>query len=288
MSTLEGWPAGLVSLWARTYTRGLPDEVAVRRRAELESDLWEQLHDTAQAHAGRAIVGRLLRGIPADVRWRYRTLLDQRGARQRSETMKTERTFDWWMALTAVLGLAALATGLWVALTRGDGEVPLRVLGSARGALTGGLVIGGLVVWRTHRVLGSWLTMVGAAAAVATDPILAPLAAAVVIAGLWTGRLQTSEAADEPVTLQHRQAGLTRRWYWWLLASAALFGIGLLFPYFVFDEPTGVETEDDGGLLGIVLWMTWWGSWLVALVAAGLGVILGGMHLLVRHRTHVA
>ncbi|QTX05932.1 hypothetical protein [Agromyces archimandritae] len=62
-----------VMAWCRWYTADLPGPVATERRAELASDLHEHRVD-AGASAGRAIVGRALHGMPADLAWRLRTL----------------------------------------------------------------------------------------------------------------------------------------------------------------------------------------------------------------------
>jgi hypothetical protein len=61
--------------WVRLYTAGLPPEIRDTRRAELESDLWEQEHDAAAADgrlmkAAMQVLHRLVRGIPADLCWR--------------------------------------------------------------------------------------------------------------------------------------------------------------------------------------------------------------------------
>jgi hypothetical protein len=53
--------------WVALYTRGLPDEVAARRREELASDLHEH---TAAGGRPAAVLGRVLWGIPADLSWR--------------------------------------------------------------------------------------------------------------------------------------------------------------------------------------------------------------------------
>jgi hypothetical protein len=61
----------LVRIWARIYTTGMRTEIRERRRAEIESDLWESLHDAESARRSSVhIVIRLARGIPADVFWR--------------------------------------------------------------------------------------------------------------------------------------------------------------------------------------------------------------------------
>ncbi len=69
---LLAWAVGLVRIWARFYTIGLQSDVRRRRRAEIESDVWESLHDLEEAPAttGIHIVARLARGVPADVWWR--------------------------------------------------------------------------------------------------------------------------------------------------------------------------------------------------------------------------
>ena len=55
--------------WTAVYTSGLPPEVCNRRMAEITSDLWEGEHgDPALSPA--ETLARLLRGIPADLRWR--------------------------------------------------------------------------------------------------------------------------------------------------------------------------------------------------------------------------
>lgn len=96
--------------WVATYTRGLPTEIAELRALEIESDLSEHLQDPETAD--REILGRTLRGIHADVWWRYRTLLDSRGARQRSHVMTTtQRIAQRWYVW---LGLAVVLAGVGV------------------------------------------------------------------------------------------------------------------------------------------------------------------------------
>ncbi len=65
------WADRVAQSWTAIYTRGLLAEVAERRRDEIRSDLFEH---SLEAGVGRAqqvqVVGRVLRGIPADVAWR--------------------------------------------------------------------------------------------------------------------------------------------------------------------------------------------------------------------------
>jgi len=61
--------------WTRVYTFGLPAELRETRRAEIESDLWESLHDPDAARS--QILPRLAGGVMDDVCWRANYLADQ-------------------------------------------------------------------------------------------------------------------------------------------------------------------------------------------------------------------
>jgi hypothetical protein len=74
---MSGWPVrlscGVVRLWTRAYTWGLPPAARESRRDEIESDLWEWQHDGDRASgAGGAahVLARLMLGLHDDVRWR--------------------------------------------------------------------------------------------------------------------------------------------------------------------------------------------------------------------------
>jgi hypothetical protein len=58
--------AHLLRWWTRLYTLALPLEQRERRRAEVESDLWESLRDPV---GSRQILPRLLLGVADDVDW---------------------------------------------------------------------------------------------------------------------------------------------------------------------------------------------------------------------------
>jgi uncharacterized protein (TIGR03435 family) len=63
----------VVRIWTRLYTSGLPPSVKDRRRAEIDSDMWEWRADHAGApHVGDAVILllRVVLGIPDDVAWR--------------------------------------------------------------------------------------------------------------------------------------------------------------------------------------------------------------------------
>lgn len=126
-----------VLAWGRWYTADLPGEVAAERRAELASDLYEEREQTGD-RATASILGRAIRGIPADLAWR--------GARLRHAALSAPRgTFP--LAMPALSHLAAIALVAW----------------------------GAFIVWRVARsmLLGDWhgaadmaeLTVVGLALA---------------------------------------------------------------------------------------------------------------------------
>ncbi|WP_022888523.1 hypothetical protein [Agromyces italicus] len=131
--------------WCRWYTADLPDEVAAERRAELASDLFEErAHANASASASASILGRAIRGIPADLAWR--------GARLRRVALGAPPgTFP--LAMPALAHLAALALVAWgvFVVWRVARSV---LLGDWRGAAdVAELTVVGLVL----ALLGSWL-----------------------------------------------------------------------------------------------------------------------------------
>lgn len=68
--------ASIARAWLRFYAFGLPPETRERRFLELESDLWEHQGDALARRANPAQVGvevidRTVRGMPADILWRF-------------------------------------------------------------------------------------------------------------------------------------------------------------------------------------------------------------------------
>ncbi len=65
--------SGLARWWVRLYTLGVDRATADARRAELESDLWEGLHDDDRSATSGSrsmeILDRLVRGLRADLTW---------------------------------------------------------------------------------------------------------------------------------------------------------------------------------------------------------------------------
>lgn len=66
--------ARFATWWVETITRTAESATALDRRAEIASDVHEQLTDAwqrdASAAGSRAVVGRVVRGMPADLAWR--------------------------------------------------------------------------------------------------------------------------------------------------------------------------------------------------------------------------
>jgi hypothetical protein len=131
----------LATAWARLYTRGLPPEVAERRRAELRSDLHEHASAAGRTPAQqREVLGRVLWGIPADLSWR------------RVATAPRERR----LASGATMTLRKLSTPLFVVYALFQAWAAIGILGNLDGpavpyvvALFAGAVLLGLGVrWR--------------------------------------------------------------------------------------------------------------------------------------------
>ena len=102
------------------------------------------------------------------------------------------------------------------------------------------------------------------------------------VCGFWTGNLQLSEPADRPDLhpVRNQQITMTRYWYLWLGAAAVLFAVGWL--PLIFDDPDNASDFSFGG------WYVWVLTWLGAIITGGIGVILAGLRLTIRHRMRLA
>lgn len=139
---LGAFGARVARRWVRVYTRGLDPEVREARRAEIDSDIFEQLtasHPNPR-RTGAAIAGRTLRGVPGDLAWRGE-----------------ERAMD----RTAVSALASGPTRhlRWLALIPLGVSTPFIVFGLAWGTVGQvsvgiALVLISMVIWRV--VSGAW------------------------------------------------------------------------------------------------------------------------------------
>lgn len=73
----ETLAASLVRRWAALYTLGAPEAGRDRRRMEVESDVWEHEQDRLAAGVASSLIalevlGRMVRGMPADLFWRLK------------------------------------------------------------------------------------------------------------------------------------------------------------------------------------------------------------------------
>lgn len=146
--------ARLVVWWAGRYTRGLPPEVGDRRRAEIESDVFEQTH--AGDGRGTAVVWRALRGVHADLAWRRQELRLVHGShRPPSRLRSTWRvvTQSWFAPLAVLIGVFDLLASIAV-LTEADGTMPGQVIGPILMTTLALSVFGGLRLrWRAGEAI---------------------------------------------------------------------------------------------------------------------------------------
>ncbi|MDH4146795.1 MAG: hypothetical protein OEY23_16675 [Acidimicrobiia bacterium] len=272
----------LVLGWVRFYTQGLPDEAGPRRRAEIESDLWEQCHDPTE-RAGVALILRCARGVPADLWWRYRTLVMTRSLR--SSDMDSSTSWNWWVALTGLITVALIVTGVGAGID-GAGDSAWALTSVVGSLVSGGLILAGLYKRTSDLIAGSWMIVIGA---LAGGPFGLPVAALIVLSGLWSGNLRfsaTTQSEPRLVVARRHQHALTRRWYLWLIVAVAVAGLG--FGALYVQESTGFVPDDCGEFnpcwQDTAAWATWALSFLGAMVSAGIAVVLGVAHLFVRRR----
>jgi hypothetical protein len=129
--------------WVRCYTRRLPAEVAARRHAEVESDLWEHEQEARAAGVSpRAvtveILGRMLTGVPADLAWRRSV---------RRATPAPPRVRGAWLAAphprleTCFVVLVAVDVSIAIAM------LPGVAIGQATGLADGMAFDVGMILW---------------------------------------------------------------------------------------------------------------------------------------------
>jgi hypothetical protein len=147
----------------RTYTRGLSDEARTARCEEIDSDLHE--HRTTGAH-GAAIVGRTLRGVPADVSWRReerRAVEAINGRLTGVRALWAAATQSWFTPFAVLIGLFNVLMAIAV-FVDDNGKMPGQVIGPVVVlALTVALFTGLRLRWRS-----------GQPAAVASETTVAP------------------------------------------------------------------------------------------------------------------
>jgi hypothetical protein len=111
----------LVATWTRLYTRGLPSDVAERRRDELASDLYE--HASLQGRTSaqqREVIGRVLWGIPADLSWRRAAKAPRLRRLETGASMTLRNVTTGVFAFILLFDLWA-AAGVWLGAGAEDG-----------------------------------------------------------------------------------------------------------------------------------------------------------------------
>jgi hypothetical protein len=201
---------------------------------------------------------------------------------------------NWWPTLVviqAVLTAAAVIGVMIVAPDQQGSEVaPFRVIAGVIGLVSTALLLLGLIVLDRNRQAGSWMIAIGSfptlLSLLALNPV-ALLAVATITGGLWTGNLAFTTRPTEidpnhPTVHSTSPAGT--RWHWWLITAVVLFlaGFGTLMLADIIDP-----SEQDESL-GTLMFFTWLLSWAAAAATAAIGIALGTLLLISRHRTRTA
>jgi hypothetical protein len=147
--------------WTAIYTRGLPEEVAARRRDEIASDLFEHADELGPSTGQQlAVVGRVLWGIPADLSWRRDSRASLRRRVSSGEPMKLNRV----MQVLAMVVCAFCAYAGFMMIGLGDAGLPF-TLPLLAGAV---LIVIGLLQRTKAPRRSTVLLVIGTAAPVAT------------------------------------------------------------------------------------------------------------------------
>ena len=155
----------MVRAWVRLYTVGLDRETRYDRRAEIDSDLWEQRNDAALEGATPAattlsIFGRWVAGMAADLGW---TISQRLGGQPAKESMMMTSLENYWKPLAVITAVATAFFGIRQFLTDevsagiSAGKIMALVLFAGAGLL----VLAGLLVHRTNPRLGAVMVIVG-------------------------------------------------------------------------------------------------------------------------------
>ena len=99
--------------WVGWYTRGLSERAREERWAEIESDLWEHRADAGPGgRTAFALLSRTVRGVPADLSWRWA----RRQGRRLPRPQTVAKALGWAFALAcyafAVGNLGFVATAV--------------------------------------------------------------------------------------------------------------------------------------------------------------------------------
>lgn len=177
--------------WTAVYTLGLPEPARERRRAEIESDLWEQQAESGADAADTAfeIFTRTMLGMPADLTWRF-----QSGGRVAAPTHHKQgvRTMlnTLFASLVSVVTIFSGGFFIYVAI----GRAPDGAEGFAAPLLGAGLAMlgGGLAAFWSPRI-GTSLVAAGSLLMVFMFPWMAgatlPIAILLILGTMARGRI---------------------------------------------------------------------------------------------------
>jgi len=200
---------------------------------------------------------------------------------------------NWWPTLVVIQAVLTAASVIGVMIVAPDQQgseiAPFRVIVGVTGLVSAALLVVGLIVLDKNRKAGSWMIAIGSVPTLLTLLALNPvalLAAATITGGLWTGNLAfttrpTEINPDHPTAHSTPPAGT--RWHWWVVTAIALFALGL--GVLMLFDGEGVEMSEQAESLAYFTWLL---SWAAAAATAAIGIALGTMHLVSRHRTRTA
>ncbi len=159
---------GLTRWWVRLYTKGLPPERRDARRAEIESDTWEQGElaekcDQPPFATTVEMVARMLLGVLSDITWRVQAGLSTRS--DRSIKMNESLTMRGFFVAAVAIAIAPAAFG--VSVIAGGGEwdsTTERVLFGSLWVVAAVTMVAGLILSTRTPRLGIGLVALGAIA----------------------------------------------------------------------------------------------------------------------------
>jgi hypothetical protein len=145
---VERLALSLARMWVVAYTVVLPQPIKQARRAEIESDLWEHVHDRVIERRNEDrfdLFRRVVLGIPSDLSWTF----VQRVTYRREHQMEAAGSRPGMRYM--VMALAFVITALLLLMLATAGGV------IAAGVTLAAFVVVGVVVTRRQRSSGSQL-----------------------------------------------------------------------------------------------------------------------------------